>query len=254
MTNDSQFIKTKQAINDLFKQLDEQSLAVQDTLKEQLTEQFAKISEVVEQANAEIDKFTAEREAIENEQLNERIAKLDAFCNAHEGTSFDILNPHSINVNVGGETYSYDIRADEYLDSNLKQIEDLLKISEQLDKANVKYKLKKDYPFSNGIRQVRLILTESNYVLDESDKVVFNFTIEKDDTVKLKAEYVSDSLEYIKRQIDPRTTFEVEVGTYDHDELYVAIKSTNQCKLEDVALKMQQLAEHISDNIDFQMK
>lgn len=254
MTNDSQFIKTKQAVNDLFKQLDEQSLTVRDTLKEQLTEQFAKISEVVEQVNVEIDKFTAEREAIENEQLNERIAKLDVFCKTHEGTSFDILNPHSINVEVSGETYSYDIRDDEYLDSNLKQIEDLLKISEQLDKANVKYKLKKDYPFSNGIRQVRLILTESSYVLDESDKVVFNFTIEKDDTVKLKAEYVSGSLEYIKRQIDPRTTFEVEVGTYDHDELYVTIKSTNQCKLEDVALKMQQLAEHISDNIDFKMQ
>lgn len=254
MTNDSQFIKTKQAVNDLFKQLDEQSLAVRDTLKEQLTEQFAKISEVVEQANAEIDKFTAEREAIENEQLNERIAKLDAFCNAHEGTSFSVLEPHSINIEVGGETYSYDIRADEYLDSNLKKIDDLLKISEQLDKAGVKYKLKKDYPFSNGIRQVRLILTESNYVLDEFDKVAFNFAIEKDDTVKLKAQYCSDSIEYLKRHIDPLTTFEAEVGTRDHEEMYVTIKSTNQCKLEDVAIKMQQLAEHISDNIDFKMQ
>lgn len=254
MTNDSQFIKTKQAVNDLFKQLDEQSLAVRDTLKEQLTEQFAKISEIVEQANAEVDKFTAERETIENEQLNERIAKLDAFCKTHKGTSFDILSPHSINVNIGGETYSLDARYDDTLDLRLKKIDDLLKICKQLDKANVKYKLKKDFPYSNQVNHIRLILTESSYVLDELDKVVFNFAIEKDDNVKLKAEYVSDSLEYIKRQIDPRTTFEVEVGTYDHDELYVTIKSTNQCKLEDVAIKIQQLAEHVSDNIDFQAK
>lgn len=251
MTNDSQFIKTKQAVNDLFKQLDEQSLAVQDALKEQLGEQMLDIAKIIEQANTKIDKFTAERKTIENEQLNERIAKLDAFCKAHEGTSFDILSPHSINVEVGGETYSLDARYDDTLDLRLKKIEDLLKICKQLDKANVKYKLKKDFPYSNQVNHIRLILTESNYVLDEFDKVVFNFTIEKDDTVKLKAKYVSDSLEYIKRQIDPRTTFEVEVGTYDHDELYVTIKSTNQCKLENVASKMQQLAEHISDNIDF---
>lgn len=254
MTNDSQFIKTKQAVNDLFKQLDEQSLTVRDTLKEQLTEQFAKISEVVEQANAEIDKFTAERETIENEQLNERIAKLDAFCKIHEGTSFDILSPHSINVEVSGETYSLDARYDDTLDLRLKKIEDLLKICKQLDKANVKYKLKKDFPYSNQVNHIRLILTESSYVLDELDKVVFNFAIEKDDTVKLKAEYMSDSLEYIKRQIDPLTTFEVEVGTRDHEEFYVIITGTSQCKLEDVAIKMQQLAEHVSDNIDFQAK
>ena len=251
MTNDSQFIKTKQAVNDLFKQLDEQSLTVRDTLKEQLTEQFAKISEVVEQANAEIDKFTAERETIENEQLNKRIAKLDAFCKTHEGTSFDILSPHSINVNISGETYSLDARYDDTLDLRLKKVDDLLKIGKQLDKANVKYKLKKDFPYSNQVNHIRLILTESSYVLDEFDKVAFNFAIKKDDTVKLKAEYVSDSLEYIKRQIDPRTMFEVEVGTRDHEAFYVTITSTNQCKLEDVAIKMQQLAEHISDNIDF---
>lgn len=254
MTNDSQFVKTKHAINDLFKQLDEQSLEVQNALKEQLDGQMLEIAKIIEQANTKIDKFTAERKAIENEQLNERIAKLDAFCKTHKGTSFDILSPHSINVEVSGETYSLDARYDDTLDLRLKKIEDLLKICKQLDKANVKYKLKKDFPYSNQVNHIRLILTESNYVLDEFDKVVFNFTIEKDDTVKLKAEYVSDSLEYIKRQIDPLTTFEVEVGTYDHDELYVTITSTNQCKLEDVAIKMQQLAEHISDNIDFKMQ
>lgn len=254
MTSNSQYVKTKQAINNLFRQIDEQSLVVEDTLKEQLAEQFVKISEVVEQANAKIDKFTTELDAIKAEQLNKRIAKLDAFCKAHEGTSFDILNPHSINFKVGGETYSYDIRDDEYLDSNLQKVDDLLKVSKQLDKAGVKYKLKKDYPRSNKVCHIRLILEESDYVLDDFDKIIFEFTIEKDDTVKLKAEYMSDSLEYIKRQIDPRTTFEVEVGTYDHDELYVTITSTKQCKLEDVALKMQQLAEHISDNIDFQAK
>lgn len=247
MTNDSQFVQVKQAVNDLFKQLDEQSLTVRDTLKEQLAEQFAKISEVVEQANAEIDKFTAERETIEKEQLNKRIAKLDAFCNAHEGTSFDILKPYTVNVFVCGKTYSIDVFDDDYLDSKLQKIDDLLKISKQLDESSVNHRLKKSYYPFGGVDEIRI-------VLDKFDQIIFDFTIEKDDTVKLKAEYVSDSLEYIKRQIDPLTTFEVKVGTYDHDELYVTIKSTNQCKLEDVAIKMQQLAEHISDNIDFQAK
>lgn len=248
MTNNSQFIKTKQAINDLFEQINEQSLAVGDALKEQLTEQFAKISEVAEQAKAEIGKFTAKREAIENEQLNERIAKLDAFCKTHKGTSFDVSKPHTINAIVGGKTYPIDIYSDEYLDSNLKHIEDLLKISKQLDKANVKYRLKDDnYPFGQ-------LKGTIGFILDDFDEIVIKFTIEKDDTVKLKAEYVSDSFEYLERQIDPRTTFEVEVGTYGQDELYVTITSTNQCKLKNVAIKMRQLAEHISDNIDFKMK
>lgn len=244
MTNDSQLVKTKQAVNDLFKQLDEQSLTVRDTLKEQLTEQFAKISEVVEQANTKIDKFTAERKTIENEQLNKRIAKLDAFCNAHEGTSFDILKPYTVNVFVCGETYSIDVFDDDYLDSKLQKIDDLLKISKQLDESSVNHRLKKSYYPFGGVDKIRLIL-------DKFDQIVFDFTIEKDDTVKLKAEYMPDSLEYIKRQIDLFTTFEVEVGTRDHEEFYVTITSTNHCKLEDVAIKMQQLAEHISDNIDF---
>ena len=247
MTNDSQFVQVKTAVTDLFKQIDNQPSFEQDKLKEQLTEQFAKISEVVEQANTKIDKFTAERKTIENEQLNKRIAKLDAFCNAHEGTSFDILKPYTVNVFVCGETYSIDVFDDDYLDSKLQKIGDLLKISKQLDENSVNYRLKKSYYPFGGVDEIRLIL-------DKFGHVVFDFTIEKDDTVKLKAEYVSDSLEYIKRQIDPLTTFEVAVGTYDHEELYVTIKSTNQCKLEDVAIKMQQLAEHISDNIDFQMK
>lgn len=247
MTNDSQFIKTKQAVNDLFKQLDEQSLTVRDTLKEQLTEQFAKISEVVEQANTKIDKFTAERKTIENEQLNKRIAKLDAFCNAHEGTSFDILKPYTVNVFVCDETYSIDVYNDDYLDSKLQKISDLLKISKQLDKSNVNHRLKKSYYPFGGVDEIRLIL-------DKFSHVVVDFTIEKDDTIKLKAQYVSDELEYLKRQIDPTTTFEVEVGTRDHEEFYVTITGTSQCKLEDVAIKMQQLAEHISDNIDFQAK
>ena len=247
MTNDSQFIKTKQAVNDLFKQLDEQSLTVRDTLKEQLTEQFAKISEVVEQANAEINKFTAERETIEKEQLNKRIAKLDAFCNAHEGTSFDILKPYTVNVFVCGKTYSIDVFDDDYLDSKLQKIDDLLKISKQLDESSVNHRLKKSYYPFGGVDEIRI-------VLDKFDQIIFDFTIEKDDTVKLKAEYVSDSLEYIKRQIDPLTTFEVEVGTRDHEKFYVTITGTSQCKLENVAQEMQQLAEHISDNIDFQAK
>lgn len=247
MTNDSQFIKTKQAVNDLFKQLDEQSLTVRDTLKEQLTEQFAKISEVVEQANTKIDKFTAERKTIENEQLNKRIAKLDAFCNAHEGTSFDILKPYTVNVFVCGKTYSIDVFDDDYLDSKLQKIGDLLKISKQLDKSNVNHRLKKNYYPFGGVDEIRLIL-------DKFDHVAFDFTIENDDTVKLKAEYMSDSLEYLKRQIDPTTTFEVEVGTRDHEEFYVTITGTSRCKLENVASEIRQLAEHVSDNIDFQAK
>lgn len=247
MTNDSQFIKTKQAVNDLFKQLDEQSLTVRDTLKEQLTEQFAKISEVVEQANTKIDKFTAERKTIENEQLNKRIAKLDAFCNAHEGTSFDILKPYTVNVFVCGKTYSIDVFDDDYLDSKLQKIDDLLKISKQLDESSVNHRLKKSYYPFGGVDKIRLIL-------DKFDHVAFDFTIENDDTVKLKAEYMSDSLEYLKRQIDPTTTFEVEVGTRDHEEFLVTIKSIGYCKLENIAFKMQKLAEHVSDNIDFEME
>lgn len=244
MTNDSQFVQVKTAVTDLFKQIDNKPSFEQDKLKEKLNSQFAEIVKVIEQANAEINKFTAERKTIENEQLNKRIAKLDAFCKAHEGTSFDILKPYTVNVFVCGETYSIDIYNDDYLDSKLQKIGDLLKISKQLDKSNVNHRLKKSYYPFGGVDKIRLIL-------DKFGQIGFDFTIEKDDTVKLKAEYVSDSLEYIKRQIDPLTTFEVEVGTYDHDELYVTIKSTNQCKLEDVAIKMQQLAEHISDNIDF---
>ena len=247
MTNDSQFIKTKQAVNDLFKQLDEQSLTVRDTLKEQLTEQFAKISEVVEQANTKIDKFTAERKTIENEQLNKRIAKLDAFCNAHEGTSFDILKPYTVNVFVCGETYSIDVFDDDSLDSKLQKIGDLLKISKQLDECGVNHRLKKSYYPFGGVDEIRLIL-------DEFDQIAFDFTIEKDDTVKLKAEYMSDSLEYIKRQIDPFTTFEVEVGTRDHEEFYVTITSTNHCKLRNIAFAMLRIARNVSDNIDFEME
>lgn len=247
MTNDSQFIKTKQAVNDLFKQLDEQSLTVRDTLKEQLTEQFAKISEVVEQANTKIDKFTAERKTIENEQLNKRIAKLDAFCNAHEGTSFDILRPYTVNVFVCGETYSIDVFDDDYLDSKLQKIDDLLKISKQLDKSNVNHRLKKSYYPFGGVDEIRLIL-------DKFGQIGFDFTIENDNTVKLKAQYASDGLEYLKRQIDPLTTFEVEVGTRDHEEFYVTITGTSQCKLENVASEIRQLAEHVSDNIDFEME
>lgn len=244
MTNESQFIKTKQAVNDLFKQLDEQSLAVRDTLKEQLTEQFAKISEVVEQANAEIDNYFKELEVIKTEQLNTRITKLDEFCKAHEGTSFDILKPYTVNVFVCGETYSIDVYNDDYLDSKLQKISDLLKISKQLDKSNVNHRLKKSYYPFGGVDEIRLIL-------DKFGHVVVDFTIENDDTIKLKAQYVSDELEYLKRQIDPTTTFEVEVGTRDHEEFYVTITGTSQCKLENVASEMQQLAGNVSDNIDF---
>lgn len=247
MTNDSQFVQVKTAVTDLFKQIDNQPSFEQDTLKEQLTEQFAKISEAVEQANTKIDKFTAERKTIENEQLNKRIAKLDAFCNAHEGTSFDILKPYTVNVFVCDETYSIDVYNDDYLDSKLQKIDDLLKISKQLDESGVNHRLKKSYYPFGGVDEIRI-------VLDKFDQIVFDFTIEKDDTVKLKAEYVSDSLEYIKRQIDPFTTFEVEVGTRGHEEFYVIITGTSQCKLENVASEIQRLAEHVSDKVDFKME
>lgn len=247
MTNDSQFVQVKTAVTDLFKQIDNQPSFEQDKLKEKLNNQFAEIAKVIEQANAEIDKYTTERDAIKTEQLNKRIAKLDAFCKAHEGTSFDILKPYTVNVFVCDETYSIDVYNDDYLDSKLQKISDLLKISKQLDKSNVNHRLKKSYYPFGGVDEIRLIL-------DKFGHVVVDFTIENDDTIKLKAQYVSDELEYIKRQIDPFTTFEVEVGTRDHEEFYITITSTNHCKLEDVAIKMQQLAEHISDNIDFRAK
>lgn len=247
MTNDSQFVQVKTAVTDLFKQIDNKPNFEQNKLKEKLNDQFAEIAKVIEQVNAEIDKFTAERDAIKKEQLNERIAKLDAFCKAHKGTSFNILKPYTVDVFVCNETYSIDVFDDDYLDSKLQKISDLLKISKQLDEGSVNHRLKKSYYPFGGVDEIRLIL-------DKFGHVVVDFTIENDDTIKLKAQYVSDSLEYIKRQIDPFTTFEAEVGTRDHEEFYVTITSTNQCKLEDVAIKMQQLAEHISDNIDFQAK
>ena len=247
MTNDSQFVQVKTAVTDLFKQIDNQPSFEQDKLKEKLNNQFAEIAKVIEQANAEIDKYTTERDAIKTKQLNKRIAKLDAFCTAHEGTSFDILKPYTVNVFVCDETYSIDVYNDDYLDSKLQKISDLLKISKQLDKSNVNHRLKKSYYPFGGVDEIRLIL-------DKFGHVVVDFTIENDDTIKLKAQYVSDELEYLKRQIDPTTTFEVEVGTRDHEEFYITITSTNHCKFEDVAIKMQQLAEHISDNIDFQAK
>lgn len=244
MTNDSQFVQVKTAVTDLFKQIDNKPSFEQDKLKEKLNSQFAEIVKVIEQANAEINKYTTERDAIKTEQFNKRIAKLDAFCKAHEGTSFDILKPYTVNVFVCGETYSIDIYNDDYLDSKLQKIGDLLKISKQLDKSNVNHRLKKSYYPFGGVDEIRLIL-------DKFGQIGFDFTIEKDDTVKLKAEYVSDSLEYIKRQIDPFTTFEVEVGTRDHEEFYVTITGTDECKLENVASEIQRLAEHVSDNIDF---
>lgn len=247
MTNDSQFVQVKTAVTDLFKQIDNQPSFEQDKLKEKLNNQFAEIAKVIEQANAEIDKYTTERDAIKTEQLNKRIAKLDAFCNAHEGTSFGILKPYTVNVFVCGETYSIDVFDDDYLDSKLQKIDDLLKISKQLDESSVNHRLKKSYYPFGGVDEIRLIL-------DKFGHVVVDFTIENDDTIKLKAQYVSDELEYLKRQIDPTTTFEVEVGTRDHEEFYVTITSTNHCKLEDVAIKMQQLAEHVSDNIDFKIE
>lgn len=247
MTNDSQFVQVKTAVTDLFKQIDNQPSFEQDKLKEKLNNQFAEIAKVIEQANAEIDKYTTERDAIKTEQLNKRIAKLDAFCKVHEGTSFDILKPYTVNVFVCGETYSIDVFDDDYLDSKLQKIDDLLKISKQLDESSVNHRLKKSYYPFGGVDEIRI-------VLDKFDQIIFDFTIEKDDTVKLKAEYMSDSLEYIKRQIDPFTTFEVEVGTRDHEEFYVTITGTSQCKLENVASEIQRLAEHVSDKVDFKME
>lgn len=244
MTNDSQFGQVKTSINDLFRQINNLPRFERDNLKERLNNQFTEIAKVVEQANAEIDKYTSERKVIENEQLNKRIAKLDAFCKAHKGTSFDILNPHTVDVDIHGETYSIDVRKDEYLDSNLQKIDNLLKIGKQLDDAGVNYRLRKAFGGS-------LLISEIRIILDEFDQIVFDFSIEKDDTVKLKAEYMSDSLEYIKRQIDPFTTFEVEVGTRDHEEFYVTITSTNHCKLRNIAFAMPRIAGNVSDNIDF---
>lgn len=244
MTNDSQFVQVKTAVTDLFKQIDNKPSFEQDKLKEKLNNQFAEIAKIIEQANAEIDKYATERDAIKTEQLNKRIAKLDAFCNAHEGTSFDILKPYTVNVFVCGETYSIDVFDDDYLDSKLQKIDDLLKISKQLDKSNVNHRLKKSYYPFGGVDEIRLIL-------DKFGHVTFDFTIEKDDTVRLKAEYMSDSLEYLKRQIDPFTTFEVEVGTRDHEEFYVTITSTNHCKLRNIAFVMPRIAGNVSDNIDF---
>ena len=80
MTNDSQFVQVKTAVTDLFKQIDNKPSFEQDKLKEKLNSQFAEIVKVIEQANAEINKYTTERDAIKTEQFNKRIAKLDAFC------------------------------------------------------------------------------------------------------------------------------------------------------------------------------
>ena len=247
MTNNSQFVQVKSSINDLFRRIDNQPSSVHGEINEKMNGKMAEIAKVTEQINAELDNYFKELDAIKTEQLNTRITKLDEFCKAHKGTSFDILKPYTVNVFVCGETYSIDVFDDDSLDSKLQKIGDLLKISKQLDECGVNHRLKKSYYPFGGVDEIRLIL-------DKFGHVVVDFTIENDDTIKLKAEYVSDSLEYIKRQIDPFTTFEVEVGTRDHEEFYITITSTNHCKLEDVAIKMQQLAEHISDNIDFQAK
>lgn len=244
MINDLQFRQVKSSIDDLFERIDNQPSSVRDKIKEKMNGQIAKITKVTEQLNAELDNYIKELDAIKTEQLNERIAKLDAFCKAHKGTSFDILSPHIVKVDIHGETYSVNVRNDESLDSNLQKIDNLLKIGKQLDDAGVNYKLRKGFGASLLIYEIRI-------VLDEFDQIVFDFTIEKDDTVKLKAEYMSDSLEYIKRQIDPFTTFEVEVGTRDHEEFYVTITSTNHCKLRNIAFAMPRIAGNVSDNIDF---
>lgn len=245
MTNDSQFVKVKSSINDLFRRIDNQPSSVRDEINEKMNGKMAVLAETTEQLNAELDNYFKELEAIKTEQLNERIAKLDAFCKAHEGTSFDILKPYTVNVFVCGEIYSIDVFDDDSLDSKLQKIGDLLKISKQLDESGVNHRLKKSYYPFGGVDEIRLIL-------DKFDHVAFDFTIENDDTVKLKAEYMSDSLEYLKRQIDPFTTFEVEVGTRDHEEFYVTITSTNHCKLRNIAFAMPRIAGNVSDNIDFQ--
>lgn len=247
MTNDLQFVKVKSSINDLFRRIDNQPSSVRDEINEKMNGKMVEIAKVTEQINAELDNYFKEIDAIKTEQLNERIAKLDAFCKAHEGTSFDILKPYTVNVFVCGKTYSIDVFDDDYLDSKLQKIDDLLKISKQLDESSVNHRLKKSYYPFGGVDEIRLIL-------DKFDHVAFDFTIENDDTVKLKAQYASDGLEYLKRQIDPLTTFEVEVGTRDHEEFYVTITGTSQCKLENVASEIRQLAEHVSDKVDFEME
>lgn len=244
MTNNSQFVKVKSSINDLFRRIDNQPSFVRDEINEKMNDKMVEIAKVTEQLNAELDNYLKELEAIKKEQSNERIAKLDAFCKAHKGTSFDILKPYTVNVFVCGETYSIDVFDDDYLDSKLQKIDDLLKISKQLDESSVNHRLKKSYYPFGGVDEIRI-------VLDKFDQIIFDFTIEKDDTVKLKAQYMSDSLEYLKRQIDPFTTFEVEVGTRDHEEFYVTITSTNHCKLRNIAFAMPRIAGNVSDNIDF---
>lgn len=247
MANDSQFIQVKASINDLFERIDNQPSFVRDEINEKMNDKMVEIAKATEQLSKELDNYFKELDAIKTEQLNERIATLDTFCKAHEGTSFNILNPHTVDVDIHGETYSIDVGNDKYLDSNLQKIDNLLKISKQLDDANVNHRLRKNFGASRFIDEMRI-------VLDEFDQIVFDFTIEKDDTVKLKAEYMSDSLEYIKRQIDPFTTFEVEVGTRDHEEFYVTITSTNHCKLRNIAFAMPRIAGNVSDNIDFKME
>lgn len=247
MTNDSQFVKVKSSINDLFRRIDNQPSSVRDKINEKMNGQIVEIAKATEQLNAELDNYFKELDAIKTEQLNERIAVLDKFCKAHKGTSFDILNPHTVDVDVHGETYSVDVRDDEYLDSNLQQIDNLLKISKQLDNASVNYRLRKNFGASRFINEMRIILSEFN-------RITFDFTIDDSDTIKLKAQYSNSGLEYLKRQIDLLTTFEVEVDTRDHESFYVTITGTSQCKLENVASEMQRLAKHVSDKIDFKME
>lgn len=247
MTNDLQFVKVKSSIDYLFKQINNQPSSVRGEINEKMNGKIIEIAKVTEQFSDELDNYFKEREAIKTEQTNERIAKLDEFCKAHKGASFDILKPSVINITLNDETYSYEIRNGDYLDSSLQKIDNLLKIGKQLDDAGVNYKLRKGFGASHVIYEIRI-------VLDEFDQIAFDFTIEKDDTVKLKAEYMSDSLEYIKRQIDPFTTFEVEVGTRDHEEFYVTITSTNHCKLRNIAFAMPRIAGNVSDNIDFEME
>lgn len=244
MTNDSQFVKVKASIDELFERIHEQPSSVRDKLKEKVSGPVTEITKATEKLSKELDKYFEELDAIKAEQLNERIAKLDAFCKAHEGTSFSVLEPYTVDVTICDKTYAVDVYDDEYLGSNLQKIDNLLKISKQLDEAGVNHRLKKNhYPFGR-VYDIRIIL-------DKFAFITLDFSIDNDNTVKLKAQYCSDSIEYLKRHIDPLTTFEAEVGTRDHEEMYVTITSTNQCKLEDVAIKMQQLAEHVSDNIDF---
>ena len=244
MINDSQLRQVKASIDDLFERIDNQPSSVRGKIKEKMNGQIAEITKATEQLDKELDNYIKELDAIKTEQLNKRIAILDEFCKAHKGTSFDILNPHTVDVDVQGEIYSIDVSNDEYLDSNLQKIDDLLKISKQLDEADVNYRLRKNFGASRFIDEMRIVLSEF-------DQIAFDFTIDADDTVKLKAEYMSDSLEYIKRQIDPFTTFEVEVGTRDHEEFYVTITSTNHCKLRNIAFAMPRIAGNVSDNIDF---